>query len=93
MDLLHNKRSSQDIDFIKYVCYDILKKDKPDADKSTEFAGVFVDGRNREINTLEDFVSFHSFHVFSEYSYPIYVFVNNTNNFLNHLCFHCLERK
>jgi len=83
MDLLHNKRSSQDIDFIKYVCYDILKKDKPDANKSTEFAGVFVDGRNREINTLEDFASFHSFHVFSEYSYPIYVFVNNINNFLN----------
>lgn len=83
MNLLHSKRANQDIDFIKYVCHDILQKEKPDADKSGEFAGVFVDGRNREINTLEDFASFHSFYVFSEYSYPIYAFVNNTNNFLN----------
>lgn len=83
MNLLNNKRDRENIDFINYVCFDILKKEKTDASFSTEFAAVFVDGRDREINCLEDFACFHSFYTFSKFSYPIYVFINNTNNFLN----------
>ena len=83
MELLFKNKKEEDQAFIKLVCNDILQNDKNHTCKSDVFAGIFVEGRNREINNLEDFASFHSFYVFSEYSYPIYVFINNTKNFLN----------
>jgi hypothetical protein len=83
MDLLYKNRSQEDQEFIKYVCNDILSNPYEDKSPSTLFAGVFIDGRNREINCLEDYACFHSFSIFSEYSYPIYVFVHNVNNFLD----------
>ena len=38
---------------------------------------------NKEYNEYCSLCFIHSFYVFSEYSYPIYVFINNTKNFLN----------
>jgi hypothetical protein len=83
MELLYKNRSQEDQDFIKYVCNDILSNPYQNKPSSTLFAGVFIDGRNREINSLEDYACFHSFSIFSEYSYPIYVFVHNVDNFLD----------
>jgi hypothetical protein len=83
MNLLYKNRSEEDQAFIKYVCSDILSLNSKDKDKNETFAGIFIDGRNREINSLEDYTCFHSFYTFSEYAYPIYTFVHNTNNFLN----------
>jgi len=83
MELLYKNRSEQDQAFIKYVCSNILSQKSKDKNKNETFAGIFIDGRNREINSLEDYACFHSFYTFSEYAYPIYAFVNNTSNFLN----------
>ena len=83
MELLYKNRSKQDQEFIKYVCMDILSTPCKDKTRSNLFCGIFVDGRNREINNIEDYACFHSFSTFSEYSYPIFAFVNNPNNFLD----------
>ena len=83
MDLLYKNRSQEDQSFIRYVCNDILSIRSTVKNKNNLFAGIFVDGRDRYINSLEDFACFHSFHTFSEHAYPIYAFVHNTQNFLN----------
>lgn len=83
MELLFKNKTQEDQNFIKYVCNDILTKNKNHSKKSDVFAAVFIEGRDREINKLEDFACFHSFSTFSQYSYPIYAFINNRNNFLN----------
>lgn len=83
MEILYKNRNKEDQDFITYVCNDILSIKSPLKNKNNLFAGIFVDGRDRCINSLEDYACFHSFNTFSEYSYPIYAFVHNTQNFLN----------
>ena len=83
MNLLYQNRGSEDQAFIKFVCEDVLSQVCKNKAKNNSFAGIFVDGRNREINSLEDFACFHSFYTYSEYAYPIFVFVKNTKNFLN----------
>lgn len=83
MDILYKNRSEEDQSFIRYVCNDILDQQSKDKNKNNLFAAIFVEGRAREINSLEDYATFHSFYTFSEYAYPIYAFVNNTENFLN----------
>jgi hypothetical protein len=87
MELLYKNRSEQDQEFIKYVCMDILSNPCKEKARSNLFCGIFIDGRNREINNMEDYACFHSFSTFSEYSYPIFAFVNNTNNFLDNNAF------
>ena len=81
MNLLYQNRGSEDQAFIKFVCEDVLSQVCKNKAKNNSFAGIFVDGRNREINSLEDFACFHSFYTYSEYAYPIFVFVKNTKNF------------
>lgn len=83
MDLLYKNRSEQDQEFIKYVCMDILSTSCKQKSRSNLFCGIFIDGRDRQINKLEDYACFHSFYTFSEYSYPIFAFVNNIENFLD----------
>lgn len=87
MELLYKNRSKEDQNFIKYVCLDILSTPCKEKSRSNFFGGIFIDGRNREINCFEDYACFHSFATFSEYSYPIFAFVNNTNNFLDNNSF------
>ena len=82
MNILYKNRSEQDQAFIKYVCSDILSLKSKNKNKNNQFLATYIDGRDREINCLEDFACFHSFYTFSEYAYPIYAFVHNTNNFL-----------
>lgn len=83
MNLLYTNRSQKDQDFIKYVCNDLLLINPKNKITNNLFAAIFIEGRNRFINSLEDHACFHSFYTFSEYAYPIYAFVNNTENFLN----------
>ncbi len=83
MKMLYEDRSEQDKEFIRKVCGDILYYINPYKEESNEFAGIFVEGRNREINCLEDFAAIHSFKAFSKYNYPIFCFVNNKENFLD----------
>ena len=87
MQLLYKNRSEEDQIFIKDVCMDILSTPCKDKIRSNLFCGIFIDGRNREINNMEDYACFHSFATFSEYSYPIFAFVNNINNFLDNNTF------
>ena len=83
MNLLYTNRSQKDQDFIKYVCNDLLLINPKNKITNNLFAAIFIEGRDRFINSLEDHACFHSFYAFSEYAYPIYAFVNNTENFLN----------
>jgi hypothetical protein len=85
MNLLYSNRSPEDQEFIKRVCYDIINTQIEGKEDSDEFVGIFVDGRNREINTLEDMACLHSFKCFSKHNYPIFCFVNNKNNFLEEI--------
>lgn len=87
MKLLYNNRSNSDQEFIKYVCNNILASFKLSDiyGKSTDdtFCGIYIEGRNREINCLEDIASLASFKAFSKYNYPIFCFIHNDNNFFN----------
>lgn len=81
--LLYNDRPEEEQNFIKEVCNYILDKTIYIQESSNDFAGIFVEGRNREINTLEDWAAIWSFNKFSLKNYPVFCFVNNKNNFLN----------
>ena len=84
-NLLYNDRSEVEKNFIKEVCSYILKQWNGYVDTRTtskEFCGIFVEGRDRQIDTLEDITSLYSFKVFSKYDYPIFCFINNKENFL-----------
>lgn len=83
MELLYKNRDIETQDFIKEVCGYILSQPLEYQENSDDFCAVFVEGRNREINTLEDLTSIYSFKKFSKYNYPVYCFVNNINNFYN----------
>jgi hypothetical protein len=69
MNLLYTNRSQKDQDFIKYVCNDLLLINPKNKITNNLFAAIFIEGRNRFINSLEDYACFHSFHTFSEYAY------------------------
>jgi hypothetical protein len=76
----------QDIHLIHIFEDEWLQKEKIVKSKIKHLLGSTkykIYGRNCEINSLEDFACFLSFYSFSEYAYPIYVFIHNTNNFLN----------
>ena len=81
-NLLYSDRLETEKSFIKEVCDDILSRPIVDKEKSDLFAGIFVEGRNREIKTLEDLAAIHSFKAFSAFNYPIFCFIHNINNFL-----------
>lgn len=85
MKMLYSNRSKSDQAFINKVCHDIISpslEDKPDKKDSDIFCGIFIEGRDREINTLEDLASLYSFKKFSKYNYPIYCFIQSNINFL-----------
>lgn len=83
MRTLYENRSDQDKAFIQLVCNDILTVANTPKEKSDDFCAVFVEGRNRTINCLEDAAAIHSFKVYSEYDYPVFAFVHNPKDFLN----------
>jgi hypothetical protein len=83
MNLLYSDRPEIEQNFIKEVCNDILSTSNQEKPKSNQFAGIFVEGRNRQINTLEDTAAIMSFKRFSKYNYPVYCFINNNDDFLH----------
>ncbi len=83
LPLLYTNRSPEDKSFIREVCNDIIKEPIAGKPESSEFCGIYVDGRLRDVNCLEDYSSLYSFKRFSTYNYPIYVFLANPDNFLN----------
>lgn len=83
MRLLYENRSVQDQKFIRKVCNYILDQPIEEKEKSDQFCGIYVEGRDRDINTSEDFASLYSFKCFSRYDYPIYVFCRSNKNWMN----------
>lgn len=81
--LLYSDRPQIEQDFIKNVCNHILIQPLERKEESRDFCGIFVEGRNRQIDTLEDFAALYSFNAFSQKKYPLFCFINNDSNFLN----------
>lgn len=80
----HSNRAIQDQSVLGKICFDsicIYYNSSPKK-RSNEFCFVFVDGRDREINSYEDFGAFLSLDPNSEYIYKKYAFVRNPDNFL-----------
>ena len=76
MDFLFQNWDLNDHFVMRKICFDILSielKEKPYSDK---FCAIYLEGRNRDINTYEELAAFKSFKLFSQYNYPIFLFVN-----------------
>lgn len=83
MNRLYIDRPKEELDFIEEVCNEIISRPLEYRTNSNDFCAVFVEGRNREINTMEDLAAIYSFKRFSRFNYPVYCFVNNDTNFFN----------
>lgn len=83
----HSNRAIEDQIVLGKICFDILSQDIVKKHHSDEFCGVFVDGRNRDMRSYEDYAAFKSIKLFSEKDYPILAFVNkdviNSGKFLD----------
>lgn len=80
--MLYSSRPSSDRTFIQKVCNDILSHTEVEKPHSDKYCFIYIEGRDREINCLEDVAAFKSTKVFSEYNYPIFLFCKNTSNLL-----------
>lgn len=83
MHFLTKNKSFDDFSLFAKICFDTLIEDITPKIKSELFCGIYIDGRNREINSVEDFAALHSFKTFSEYDYPYLVLSPNSNNLFN----------
>jgi hypothetical protein len=83
MKMLYENRSSEDLDLLGKICFDTLNLNISPKYNSEKFVGIYFEGRNRELSTIEDCAAYHSFRVFSEYNYPYIIFSPNSNNLLN----------
>lgn len=68
---------------LRRICLDTLSLELKTSPQSNEFCGIYIDGRNREINFAEDFAVLHSFNFFSEYEYPLLILSPNSSNLFN----------
>jgi len=83
MIFISKNRSQEDLELLGKICYDTLTQSIDSKQQSNDFCGIYFEGRERDINAIEDFAVIHSFKIFSEYNYPIFVFSPNSNNLLN----------
>ncbi len=90
MQTLHTNRPFEDLIVLNKICCDILATDLSkdsllycNKEFSNDFHFIYVEGRFRTINTLEDWAAIKSAKLFSEYNYPVICFVNNDNKFLD----------
>ena len=72
----HSNRQFDDQVILGKICFDVLNQDIIKKPHSDEFCGVFVDGRDRDIRSYEDYAAFKSFKLFSDKDYPILAFIN-----------------
>tara|TARA_R110000796_G_C14542868_1_gene433094 strand:- start:1173 stop:2048 length:876 start_codon:yes stop_codon:yes gene_type:complete len=92
LPLLYKDRSYRDREFIREVCTSILSQPFKSKKHDDTFCGIFIDGRKRHINTLEDHASLLSFKTFSEANYPLFCFVFDDTDFLGGATKEDLER-
>lgn len=83
MNFISKNRSQEDFELLAKICYDTLVQDIDGKQHSDDFCGIYVEGRDREINHVEDLAAAHSFKIFSEYNYPYFIFSPNSNNLLS----------
>lgn len=82
LDSCHSKKNIEDQSLLGKICFDILNANVIHKQESNKYCAIFVEGRDREINSYEDFACFKSFYTYSAYKYPIYALVKNKKNFL-----------
>ena len=82
LPLLYQDRPYRDREFIREVCTSILSQPSKSKKHDDTFCGIFIDGRKRHINTLEDHAALLSFKTFSEANYPLFCFVFDDTDFL-----------
>lgn len=58
------------------ICFDVLTTPLGKKEESDNFCGVFVEGRDRVINSYEEYAAFKSFKLFSKKNYPIFAYIN-----------------
>lgn len=83
MEFLNKERNQDDWQVFSDICFDSLCLPIEKKNQSDEFCGIYFEGRNREINTIEDFAVLHSFKFYSEYNYPFFILSPNGDNILN----------
>lgn len=92
MNFLINKNEDNTL-LLRKICIDTLCLDIMNKTQSDLFCGIYIDGRNREINAVEDEAAYKSFKIFSQYDYPYFILSPNKNNifnnkYQNHRIFH-----
>ncbi len=85
MEFLFKNKPNEDFKVLGKICFDILTQEIVEKPFSEEFCGIWIDGRNRPINTIEDLASISSFYLYSEFKYPLLVFCHNSTDFLKGL--------
>ena len=83
MNLLFTNREPENQEFIKEICNDILSKKIEEKPYNEGYCGIFIDGRARSIDTLEDLTCLTSFKLYSKFNYPILMFINGNIGFEN----------
>lgn len=86
MKFLNANRDQEDLEILGKICFDTLCLNLDIKQKSEEFCGIYIDGRNQEFNFIENFAAAASFKIHSEYDYPLLVLSPNSNNILNGEC-------
>jgi hypothetical protein len=76
-------RGEEDSLLLRKICLDTLCLDLIEKKQSDLFCGFYIEGRNREINTVEDESAFRSFKIFSECNYPYFILSPNGDNIFN----------
>lgn len=81
----HTNKQFDDQVILGKICFDILSQDLDLSKKKNSdlFCICVVDGRDRPINSYEDWAMFKSSKISSIANYPIFAFVANTCSFLN----------
>lgn len=83
MNFISQNKNQEDLELLGKICFDTITSNLDIKQSSDNFCGIYFEGRNRDLNAIEDFAVIHSFKIFSEYNYPIFIFSPNSNNILN----------
>lgn len=82
MEFLNKNRKVDDLSILGKICFDTLNLKTPEKPSSSDYVGVYLDSRNRELRCVEDYAAIKSFAHHSKYNYPILVMSSNSNNLL-----------
>ena len=74
MKSLYESRPEEDKVLIRDVCNYILNQPLKQKPPSNDFAAIYVDGRDRDFKTREDYACIYSFKTFSKFDYPVFIF-------------------